>query len=132
MVSHEYTRADARSPPERYDRGLKEEKQRSSRSTRDQKKSRALNGHRNVFTRKKTYRKKQFLFPLLALVCVLARLTLMKCFRVLKTKLNLVSRAFDPLFILLLGRTNPPPMKKRRMLLHNYEMIFHLSKASPL
>ena len=37
MVSHEYIRADARSPPERYDRGLKEEKQRSSRSTRDQK-----------------------------------------------------------------------------------------------
>ena len=74
MVSHEYTRADARSPPERYDRGLKEEKQRSSRSTRDQKKSRALNGHRNVFTRKKTYRKKQFLFPLLALVCVFSAL----------------------------------------------------------
>ena len=78
MVSHEYIRADAHSPPERCDRGLKEEKHRSSRSTRDQKKSRALNGHCNVFTRKKNIqikqKQKQFLSPLLALVCVFSAL----------------------------------------------------------
>lgn len=38
------------------------------------KKSRALNGHCNAFTRKKTYRQKQFLFPLIALVCVFSAL----------------------------------------------------------
>ena len=72
MVSHEYIRADAHSPPERYDRGLKEEKQRSGQHVI--KKSRALNGHCNAFTRKKTYRQKQFLFPLIALVCVFSAL----------------------------------------------------------
>ena len=81
---------------------------------------------------KKHTDKNNFYFLYLRWYVFLAPLTLMKCFRVLKTKLNLVSRAFDPLFTLLLGRTNPPPMKKRSMLLHNYEMIFHLSKASPL
>ena len=89
-----------------------------------------LPGKKNIQIKQK---QKQFLSPLLALVCVFSALDADEMFsRFKKTKLNLVSRAFDPLFTLLLGRTNPPPMKKRSMLLHNYEMIFYLSKASPL